>query len=465
MTLAGVGHNGGPPIDIVYATPPPGVAVLTPKQVECTKHQLAGRYMHYCTYGGARSTKTFRNVRQVVARAVFGAHGRHAIVRSAQKHVKSSVVADTFPKVMRLCFPHFKLGHDYKINKTDLVATFTHNGAEIWFLGLDDAERAEKILGMEFATIFLNEVSQIAYKSVVMALSRLAQKVPLPNGTDMPLLALYDCNPPKTKKHWSYQVFIEKIDPETGKPLNNSEDYGAFQMNPADNPHLPEATKRLYQNMNPADRKRYWLGEFGEDAGGMWNWGMFKPFPARDALPDFRRVVVAVDPPAGTGNAASEDETNVRLAEAGIIVVGLGTDGHGYVLRDVSVKGAPEKWARAAVNAYHAFQADAIVGEVNQGGDMVRAVIHAVDATVNFRAVRATRGKAKRAEPVAALYGEGRIKHNVGLDTLETQMCEFTTDFDVQTAGYSPDRVDALVWGLTDLMLVKTSGHGAFDVS
>jgi phage terminase large subunit-like protein len=437
---------------------PVTIAALTPKQAECTEYQRVGNYTHFLTPGGGRSTKTFRHVRLMCARAILASQSRHAIVRRHFRTVKASVMRDTFPKVMRLCFP----GVAWSLNKTDAFAAFP-NGSEIWFLGLDDETRAEKVLGMEFATIFLNEISELAYSSASLILTRLAQNVALPSGGMLPLMALYDCNPPKTKKHWSYQLFFDKSDPITAKPLPNPGDYGVFSMNPRDNPLLPEATKRLYQNMSPSDRKRFWDGEYGDDAGGMWTWADFRPMPARDKLPDFRRIVVAVDPPAGTMRANAE---NGQLgAEAGIVIAALGTDGRAYVLADRSIRGQPEEWGQVAVRAYTSLQADCIVGEVNQGGDMVRAVIHAVDPRVNFKAVRASRGKAKRAEPVRALYGEKQVFHATGLDTLETQMCEFTTDFDVAAAGYSPDRVDALVWALTELMLSPQHGVGKIGVT
>lgn len=442
---------------------PATVAALTPKQAEATRYHTQHKFLHYCTGGGARSTKTFRAVRFIVARALRGEHSRHAIVRKAATNVRASVWKDTLPKVLRLCFPHLKKGRDYKLNSTEMCVTFTSNGAEIHCLGLDDADRAERLLGMEFATIFANEISQLSYASVVLLQTRLAQNVPMPGGGHMPLFMLYDCNPPKTKKHWSYKLFIEKVDPYTNKPLPNPQDYGYFQMNPADNPHLPETTKQMYRNMTGSERKRFWDGEFGADEGGMWNVSQFLPLPPREQIPDFRRIVVAIDPPASDGKKQSD--TAKQTAECGIIVAGLGTDGKGYVLRDGSMRGPAETWGRAAVNLYNTFGADCIVGEINQGGDMVRAVIHGIDSNAAFKAVRATRGKVKRAEPIAALYAKGRIHHAPRLDDLEEQMCEFTPDFDVAVAGYSPDRVDALVWALTDLMLQPTHGVGSIGVT
>lgn len=167
--------------------------------------------------------------------------------------------------------------------------------------------------------------------------------------------------------------------------------------------------------------------------------------------PDLTRIVIAVDPPATSGEKADE---------CGIVAIGIddGKPGyeHGYVLGDYTSHGdSPEGWAEKVITAYRAHEADAIIAEVNQGGDMVGAVIAQVDRKVPVRSVRATRGKVVRAEPVALLYEQGRVHHVGAFGTLEDQMCEFASDFDPKTAGYSPDRVDALVWGLTDLMIAR----------
>jgi phage terminase large subunit-like protein len=136
----------------------------------------------------------------------------------------------------------------------------------------------------------------------------------------------------------------------------------------------------------------------------------------------------------------------------GIVVAGLGADGRAYIAADRSLQGRePQVWARAAVRAYHEFMADRVVAEVNQGGDLVIAILRQIDEAVAVRCVRATRGKWLRAEPVAALYAEGRVVHVGRLDVLEDQMCAFGADG--LARGRSPDRVDALVWALTDLMI------------
>lgn len=172
-------------------------------------------------------------------------------------------------------------------------------------------------------------------------------------------------------------------------------------------------------------------------------------------VPDLRRVVVAVDP------AVSSNENS---AETGIVVAGLGSDGHGYVLDDRSLVASPAAWAAEAVAVYSSRKADRIVAEVNNGGELVEAAIRTVDRNAAFKQVRASRGKEVRAEPIAALYEQGRVHHVGSLAKLEDQLCSW----DPATASRSPDRLDALVWALTELMLsggVRAASAGAFDTS
>jgi phage terminase large subunit-like protein len=155
--------------------------------------------------------------------------------------------------------------------------------------------------------------------------------------------------------------------------------------------------------------------------------------------PSLRRLVVAVDPPAGKGRNANA---------CGIVCAGLGHDGRCYVLDDFSVQGMrPAQWAKRVIALYHARAADRIVAEVNQGGAMVEAVLREIDPAISYRAVHATRAKQVRAEPVAALYEQGRVSHIGAFPELEDEMCSMISE------ARSPDRLDALVWAVTDLML------------
>lgn len=164
------------------------------------------------------------------------------------------------------------------------------------------------------------------------------------------------------------------------------------------------------------------------------------------ARPELTRIVVAVDPPV-TSTAGSDS--------CGIIVAGKGVDNRGYVIGDRTVQGRdPATWAKAAVAAYHDYQADTIVVETNQGGDLVVQTFKSIDAGVPVKKVHASRGKYLRAEPVSALYNEGRVAHVGEFPELERQMCDFAADG--LANGKSPDRLDALVWALTELLLTTT---------
>jgi phage terminase large subunit-like protein len=182
-------------------------------------------------------------------------------------------------------------------------------------------------------------------------------------------------------------------------------------------------------------------GELLEDVeGALWSPSYFERDGFRVATaPACWRLVVAIDP-AVTSTATS--------AESGIVVAGKTEAAEGYVLADLSLRGSPDQWARRAVAAYRDFRADRIVAEANQGGDLVASVLATVAPHVPVTLVHASRGKRVRAEPVAALYEQGRIHHVGTLDVLEDQLTTWDPD-----SGESPDRLDALVWALTDLLI------------
>lgn len=188
------------------------------------------------------------------------------------------------------------------------------------------------------------------------------------------------------------------------------------------------------------------MGEVIDDtSGALWRRDWIEAHRISHA-PELGEIVVAVDPPV-TATAASD--------ACGIVVAGRGADGRAYVLADRTLQGRePQVWARAVIAAYRDFLADRVVAEVNQGGDLVVNVLRQIEENVAVRQVRATRGKWLRAEPVAALYAEGRIAHVGAFDALEDQMCVFGVDG--LSKGRSPDRLDALVWALTDLMVGGT---------
>lgn len=206
------------------------------------------------------------------------------------------------------------------------------------------------------------------------------------------------------------------------------------QMNLA--PTFLEEVKARYEGTRLGRQELY--AEILDDVeGALWTREMIEQSRVNN-LPDLTRIVIGVDP------AITSRESS---AETGIVAVGVDANGTGYVLDDRSLKGSPVEWANAAIALYHRSSADRIVVEANQGGDMVRHTLQTVESQIPIKTVHATRGKRTRAEPISALYEQGKVKHVGAFPVLEDQMCSWTPESD------SPDRLDALVWGLTELMI------------
>jgi hypothetical protein len=389
-------------------------------------------------------------VRTIVLRALKADESRHLIVRFRFNHLKASIIADTFPKVMRICFP----GVHHVLNKTDWYVKFD-NGSEIWFGGLDEGERMEKLLGMEFASIYCNESSQISWAGVMLLLTRLAQQsyqvLPDRGRVLLKLRFFFDCNPP-SKAHWSFKIFKQKVNPDTKEPLTDPQDYVSFQMNPEDNlENLSPQYMKVLEGLSERMKRRFKRGEFADATpNALFDEATIDKWRVADGeeLPTLVRIVVSVDP-----SGASDDEQNADNDEIGITVDGLGTDGRAYLLEDLTVKGGPSTWGRVAVEAYIRHKADVIVGETNFGGGMVKYVVQAealkAQARVAFKMVTASRGKTQRAEPFEPLYEQGKVRH-VGLfPKLEDEMCAFSTGG--YTGPKSPNRADAHIWALAEL--------------
>jgi predicted phage terminase large subunit-like protein len=351
---------------------------------------------------------------------------------------------------MRVAFP----GVGFKTHSQDMFAEL-ENGSQIWFAGLDDKDRTEKILGMEFATLYFNECSQIPWSSINTALTRLAQlaEQQMDGAATSPLKlrAYYDCNPPP-KTHWTYRVFVEQRDPDTRDPIRSPDQYAAFQINPKDNTQnlSPEYLQTL-EGLPARMRKRFLEGQFADANPNAL-------FPEEDidkwrhegdALPDMVRVVVGVDP-SGAGDVDNADND-----EIGIVVVGLGVDGNAYLLEDCTVKAGPSTWGKVATSAFERHQASAIVAETNFGGAMVQQTIQVARPRTPFKAVTASRGKVQRAEPFSALYASGKVRHAGRFVELEDELAGFSTHG--YTGNQSPNRADALIWCLADLFPAITA--------
>lgn len=270
----------------------------------------------------------------------------------------------------------------------------------------------------------------------------------------------HNCNPP-SKLHWSYQLFKSGLKPGTKEAIPVPGDYAEMLINPDDNrDNLPDEFFGVLAGMSAAKRVRFERGEWASEVNGaLWSLedreapdgtrivGIDSSRITPDQKPIMRRVVVACDPSGTKGDGSGDD--------IGIVVAGLGIDGRGYVLEDATCQLSPDGWGKRAVQMYHNHSADRIIGERNFGGAMVEFVIKTADKNAAYKEVVASRGKVVRAEPIAALYEQGKVSHVGVLADLEDQMCNFTA------GGYvgegSPDRADALVWALTELMLTGSN--------
>ena len=250
---------------------------------------------------------------------------------------------------------------------------------------------------------------------------------------------------PSNKEHWIYKRFFEARGVEDGFS-GKVDDTTYIHTTYLDNKiNLSQSFLDQAERTKAVNLLRYnhlFLGHWLESSEGLlWNVDLIDKFRVTDA-PILRRVIVAIDP-AITAKEGSD--------ETGLVVVGLGTDLKGYVLEDASGTYTPNQWATKAKELYDKWQANEVVAEVNQGGDMVESTIKTVDPSIYVHKVHATKGKFVRAEPIYALYQQGKV-HHVGYHSrLESQMVTWNPS-DEHT---SPDRMDALVWGLTRLMLTS----------
>lgn len=391
---------------------------------------LNGDAKHILLFGGSRSGKTFIIVRNIILRALKADGSRHCILRKTFTDVRRTIVMDTMPKVLQICFPSLPI----TFNKSTNVLMLP-NKSEIWFGGLD---KTDKILGNEYATMYFNEISEMIYSQLEIAYSRLAQKTILVNKF------YYDCNPP-SKSHWSYKLFHLKQNPSDNIALKKPNLYTYMRLNPDGNKDnlTEDYIEDVLENMSYKNRQRFLLGEFTDDnENALWKRSsMINPYRYKNSPADIERVVVAIDP--AVTNKEKSDLT-------GIVIVGrkkINGTPHYFVLDDRSLIGTPREWATSSINAYHEFQADRIVAETNNGGDMVEATLRNADERISYAGVRATRGKIVRAEPIAELYERGLVHHVGEFPLLEDEMCSYC-GFDNEK---SPDRMDALVWGLTYL--------------
>lgn len=303
------------------------------------------------------------------------------------------------------------------------------------YMDFRSADRPENWEGFGYDKIILNEAG------IILKNDYLYTNAVLPMLMDSPNSKLYAIGTPKgkvakeNKEHRFFSMYKKAV---SGDPS-----YELHQFSSYDNPYLRDEDVRALedemQTMNPQMVQQEIYGQFVDGAAGeLWDEVIIERQRLKVA-PILRRITVNIDPAI-----SSKQESD----ETGITVTGKDANGNGYMLHDESGKYSPEKWASVAISLADKWKADCIVAEKNQGGDMVESVLRSAGCKYRVKLVTATKGKFVRAEPIYGLYEQGKIFHVGYHPKLESQMCSFTSDLKT-----SPDRVDSLVWGFTELML------------
>lgn len=378
-------------------------------------------------HGGRGSGKSHHFAERIVDRMIEDPTLRAVCIREVQKSLRESAYRLIDDKINDLgVADRFRVMHD-RIE--------TPQGGLVIFMGMQD-HTAETIKSLEgFRIAWVEEAQTLSAKS--LELLRPTIRAP---GSQM----YFSWNP--RNRMDAVDKFLRGDDvPENA---------AIVQVNHDGNPWFPkelEAERLLDKRMRPDRYSHIWEGDYEPQAvGAIWNMRDINEGREAELPNDLSRILIAVDP-AVSSEAHSD--------EHGIVAVASSQSGHGYMLEDGTTKGAPERWARRAIAMYDRYDADGIVIEKNQGGDMCRHVLNSVRPGINIIEVHATRGKHVRAEPISALYALGRIHHVGTFPQLESQMCQITA------SGYegdgSPDRVDAMVWGFTELFpkLVNKTGE------
>jgi PBSX family phage terminase large subunit len=319
---------------------------------------------------------------------------------------------------------------DFEITQSEIINKVT--GSKILFRGIKTSQgtataNLKSIAGV--TTFILDESEELMDEDVFDRIDLSIRAVNKPNRVILVMNPSY-------KSHWIYNRFVKQ-------PRNDTSYIHTTYLDNVQNlsQSFVEQAKRVEQE-NQHRYEHLFLGKWLEDAEGLlWSRPLLEKVKIV-AKPILERIVVAIDPAASA---------NLNSDETGIIVLGKDSYGKGYVLEDLSGKYSPNEWAKVASQAFSNWDADCIVAEKNQGGDMVESVLRSQNATARIKLVTATKGKYVRAEPIYSLYEQSKIFHVGSFPILEKQMVTFDPD-----KGKSPDRVDALVWGFTELML--TSG-------
>jgi hypothetical protein len=429
-----------------------------PDQVAAHKIVTSPQGKFFLNYGGSGGGKSFFWMDVIVERAMVAPNSRHAIFRLTRNSCEKTLFDKTLHEVLDKAWPGLK--DQCQISQSNMTVEFP-NSSKLFFDGLDE-NRMTKVLGDEFNTIWINECNEdgLSYQQVSTLLSRLRAKNETVTGRVLKNKMFFDCNP-RFYSDWEYKAFIQKINPEDGDALHNSDQWVAFKMDAqANQANLHDDYIESLMAGSAASRRRYVTGEWtDENNNALFNEAMFRdariPKPREVQTPEdtrrhlddegiaLSRVTVSVDP-AVTADPKSD--------LSGITVQALGMDSHVYVLADYSLRGTPDQVCAVVTEACKAWGASRVIMEKNQGGLWLESTMRSHFPHVPLKFVSATAttgGKASRAEPVSAAYERGVVHHVGTLRELETQMCDFGSP---ASRRKSPDRMDAVVWGITELL-------------
>ena len=379
-------------------------------------------------YGGRGSAKSHFFAEAMIGNAADTKGFRAVCIREVQKSLKESAKRLLEDKIYTMGFADsFQVMNDH---------IKCPAGGIIIFQGMQD-HTAESIKSLEgFNISWAEEAATLSQRS--LELLRPTIRTP---GSEL----WFSWNP----RHASDPVdmFFRGLRPPKNAIISKiNYDQNKFFPNELDEERAHDKAE------NPGRYAHIWLGEYEPQAvGAIWTRQVIHDNRRADYPDDLERILVAVDP------AVSDTE---RSDEHGIVVVGLDSNGHGYLLEDASLHGSPHQWATRAVAMFDKWEADSIIIEKNQGGDMCRHTLQTIRKSLPIIEVHATRGKHIRAEPISALYPIGRISHVGSFPELEDQLCLFTSSGWEGDDGKSPDRAEAMIWGFTELFPAMTTARG-----
>ncbi|WIA56008.1 phage terminase large subunit [Sphingobium sp. WTD-1] len=427
------------------------------KQAALLASNPSNRYILY--RGGSRSGKSYLLSYILLMRAISTPGSRHGIFRKTASSCRQTlfdltfrqVMEDTFPGILSTCL----------ISDSEATITLPNGpdpknpyigGAIFLFLGLDDGRR-DKILGNEFATVWINECTEVDYDHVSFLMTRLNQKLPQIRNDELgqPIYLkpkmFFDCNP-ALKTDWEYKAFIQKINPKDNTELQKAWQWAEAKLDPEGNSdNIDPDYLDMLNNLSVREKRRFVAGEWSDvNENALFRQDDIDKHRRDIDISHLQRIVIAVDP--AVTNHKKSDLT-------GISVAGRCSRGDIYVLHDGSDKLPPAGWADRVAELYEQYQADLVIAEANQGGDLVQSNLRSAYGALPVKLVRAFRGKELRAEPVAHLYAQGKVHHpRRPLTDLEEQMGMFGA------AAFkgSPDRVDALVYAITELADLNGNG-------